>query len=214
MLDFNPATKEETGDITQLTTTDKTSLVKASNEIKSTLDTHKNDTVSHVTSTDKTNWNGKADASKVGDITQLTSADKTSTVAAINESLLQIGILTSLTTTQKTNLVGAVNELDSEVGTLSSLTTTAKTTVVSAVNELDGEIGTLTGLTTSAKTNLVSAINENVSKINEIKSSGATASRPTPTYIGQPYFDTTLGKPIWAKTITPVAWVDSTGTAV
>jgi hypothetical protein len=37
MLDFNPATKEETGDITTLTTTDKTSLVKAVNETVSQL---------------------------------------------------------------------------------------------------------------------------------------------------------------------------------
>lgn len=40
---------------------------------------------------------------------------------------------------------------------------------------------------------------------------GITSLRPTPTHIGQVHFDTTLGKPIWCKTINPIAWVDSTG---
>lgn len=45
--------------------------------------------------------------------------------------------------------------------------------------------------------------------------SGTTAQRPTKGLeIGLPFFDTTLGKPIWIKTVTPaVAWVDATGAA-
>lgn len=45
-------------------------------------------------------------------------------------------------------------------------------------------------------------------------SSGATTARPTTNqYIGMPYFDTTLGKPVWLETpgSSPV-WVDATGT--
>lgn len=45
-------------------------------------------------------------------------------------------------------------------------------------------------------------------------SSGVTAARPTTNqYIGMPFFDTTLGKPVWLKTpgASPV-WVDATGT--
>lgn len=45
-------------------------------------------------------------------------------------------------------------------------------------------------------------------------SSGASTARPTTNqYIGMPYFDTTLGKPVWLKTpgSSPV-WVDATGT--
>ena len=50
-----------------------------------------------------------------------------------------------------------------------------------------------------------------------ISRSGPTASRPTQTldgrYIGMPYFDTTLGKPIWLKTAgTTNAWVLADGT--
>lgn len=44
--------------------------------------------------------------------------------------------------------------------------------------------------------------------------SGATASRPSAPVVGQRYFDTTLGKPIWCKTASPVAWVDATGATV
>lgn len=42
--------------------------------------------------------------------------------------------------------------------------------------------------------------------------SGTTANRPTKLlWTGRPYFDTTLGKPIWYKT---AGWVDATGAAV
>lgn len=44
---------------------------------------------------------------------------------------------------------------------------------------------------------------------------GTTAQRPTKGLeIGTPYFDTTLNKPIWLKTVSPIAWVDATGGAV
>ena len=38
--------------------------------------------------------------------------------------------------------------------------------------------------------------------------------RPTPTYIGQCHFDTTLSKPIWCKIVSPAEWVDSAGITV
>jgi hypothetical protein len=46
--------------------------------------------------------------------------------------------------------------------------------------------------------------------------SGSTAKRPTSyLYVGLPYFDIDLGKPIYCKQITPtIIWVDSTGTTV
>lgn len=48
---------------------------------------------------------------------------------------------------------------------------------------------------------------------------GTTANRPTdssqrPLYVGQPYFDTTLGKPIWVKSKSPTVWCDATGASV
>jgi hypothetical protein len=49
--------------------------------------------------------------------------------------------------------------------------------------------------------------------------SGTSTTRPTdssrnPLYIGQPYFDTTINKPIWVKSKNPTVWCDATGTAV
>jgi hypothetical protein len=39
--------------------------------------------------------------------------------------------------------------------------------------------------------------------------------RPTPVFVGQSYFDTSLGQPIWASQITPsVIWVNASGTPV
>ncbi len=50
---------------------------------------------------------------------------------------------------------------------------------------------------------------------------GATTARPTrDVYVGQSYFDSTLGKPIWAKTVVAasggltITWVDATGATV
>jgi hypothetical protein len=48
----------------------------------------------------------------------------------------------------------------------------------------------------------------------QMSSAGATSARPTGAaqWQGMPYFDTTLGKPVWLKTpgSSPV-WVDATG---
>lgn len=49
--------------------------------------------------------------------------------------------------------------------------------------------------------------------------SGPTSSRPVntsliPLYVGQPYFDTTLGHAIWVQTANPVIWVDAQGNIV
>jgi hypothetical protein len=45
--------------------------------------------------------------------------------------------------------------------------------------------------------------------------SGPTTSRPSPPgFIGQYYFDTTLGFPVWVKTISPAVWVDASGVSV
>lgn len=45
--------------------------------------------------------------------------------------------------------------------------------------------------------------------------SGTTAQRPT-TYlwIGRRYFDTTLGYPIWVKSVGPTVWVNGSGAVV
>lgn len=43
--------------------------------------------------------------------------------------------------------------------------------------------------------------------------SGSTTARLAlvPTFIGQPFFDTTLGYMMWVKQITPAVWVNAAG---
>lgn len=50
----------------------------------------------------------------------------------------------------------------------------------------------------------------------DASNSGPTGQRPTAQmYVGKPYFDTTLGIPIWLKTPSPTpVWVNAAGTAV
>lgn len=48
---------------------------------------------------------------------------------------------------------------------------------------------------------------------------GTTAQRPLgtaqlPLYIGQPYFDTTLGLPVFVKSLNPTVWVNGAGVPV
>ena len=49
-----------------------------------------------------------------------------------------------------------------------------------------------------------------------LQESGVTADRPDKLlWIGRFFFDTTLGKPIWVKQVTPaIIWCDATGAAV
>ena len=45
--------------------------------------------------------------------------------------------------------------------------------------------------------------------------SGTTANRPTSLlWVGRVYMDTTLGKPVWVKSVKPTVWVDGAGTTV
>lgn len=46
-----------------------------------------------------------------------------------------------------------------------------------------------------------------------LQQSGVTADRPDSLlWIGRYFFDTTLGKPIWVKSVNPTVWVDGVGT--
>lgn len=48
-----------------------------------------------------------------------------------------------------------------------------------------------------------------------IRQSGATADRPTKVlWIGRPYYDTTLGKPVWVNSVNPTVWHDGSGAVV
>ena len=45
-------------------------------------------------------------------------------------------------------------------------------------------------------------------------SADAGATRPIPTSIGQQYFDTSLGIPVWCSSLSPITWVNSAGGVV
>lgn len=47
-----------------------------------------------------------------------------------------------------------------------------------------------------------------------LASGGTTAGRPGAPVLFQPYFDTTLGEPIWCTSTSPVIWVNAAGVAV
>jgi hypothetical protein len=49
-----------------------------------------------------------------------------------------------------------------------------------------------------------------------VNNAGTTANRPVgssqiPLAIGQRYFDTTLGIPVWIKSLNPTVWVNASG---
>ena len=44
--------------------------------------------------------------------------------------------------------------------------------------------------------------------------SGPTGNRPVPTFVGEQYFDTTLGFVVWARQLLPAVWVDAAGVVV
>ena len=50
-----------------------------------------------------------------------------------------------------------------------------------------------------------------VTAFNSLTATGTTAQRPTPApFVGFMYFDTTLNKPVWAKTSTQYVFADGT----
>ena len=104
--------KLEIGILNNLTTTDKSSLVGATNEVNSLA----------------TNAKNKADSNKneIGDLSNLTTTDKSSLVGATNE-------VNSLATYAKNK----ADSNKSEIGVLSNLTTADKTSLVSAINEIN-----------------------------------------------------------------------------
>ena len=69
--------------------------------------------------------------------------------ATADDAIRKIGDLSTLTTDEKTTIVGAINEVDAhadankaEIGNLSALTTDEKATLVGAINEVDAHTNT------------------------------------------------------------------------
>jgi hypothetical protein len=51
--------------------------------------------------------------------------------------------------------------------------------------------------------------------VSALYQSGTTANRPTALlWVGRPYFDTTLNKPVWVAAVKPTVWRDAAGVIV
>ena len=160
-INADNALAADIGTLANLTTTDKSNLVNAINEVDGDL-------AQEVT--DRTNADN-AIINDVGTLANLTTSDKSNLVNAINEvdgDLAQ----------EVTDRTNADNAIINDVGTLANLTTSDKSNLVNAINEVDGDlaqevtdrtnadnaiindVGTLANLTTTDKSTLVGAINE------------------------------------------------------
>lgn len=171
------------GDLSTLSTTNKTSMVVALNEeisraisIEGTLSslntTEKTDLVSAINSlvTDLVNESTQ----RTNEDTALSGDISSNTTAISNEESARIaadGDLTLLDTFSKGNLVSAINEVHGDVndevarataaeGTLQGNIDTVSNSITTETSRASGVEGPLASLTTSNKGNLVSAINE------------------------------------------------------
>lgn len=141
----------DVGNLENLTTDEKSTIVGAINEVDSHTDTN---------------------TTNIGTMASLTTDAKDNLVNAINEvdshtdtNTSNIGTMSSLTTDEKNTLVGAINEVDSHtdtntqnIGSMSNLTTDNKNTLVEAINELDStKQDNITGAATTILDNNLTA---------------------------------------------------------
>ena len=160
------------GHLSDLNTTDKSSVIAAINEVNSTgggsialigdlddlLTTAKDTIVNAINEV----------LGDVGDLATLDTTDKSSAVAAINEVVGDVGDLSTLTTTDQSSAVAAINEVVGDVGDLATLDTTDKSSAVAAINEVVGDVGDLATLDTTDKSSAVAAINEVVGDVGDL----------------------------------------------
>ena len=165
------------GALTDLNTTDKTSIVNAINEVLSTF----NSMIGALTDLNTVDQSSIVNAinevlatigTVVGTLSDLNTVDQSNIVNAINEVLATIGTvvgdLIDLDTVDQSNIVNAINEVISTfsgvIGALTDLNTVDQSSIVNAINEVLGTIGNvvgdLTDLDTTDKTSIVNAINE------------------------------------------------------
>ena len=149
--------REQIGDVSELHTSDKTTLVSAINEVFD---------------------NDSDDDGKIGDLSNLMTDSKSNLVGAINEVYQSaddandaIGDLSNLTTQNKGNVVGAINEVVGSISDTNDAVTAIADRVTTAEGDIDGiesNIGDLSGLHTTNKNSIVGAINETLDSVGDI----------------------------------------------
>lgn len=105
--------------------------------------------------------------------------------ATADDAIRKIGDLSTLTTDEKTTIVGAINEVDAhadankaEIGTLSALTTDEKATLVGAINEVDAHTNTAQQAADAAQAtadNATTLANTGISKADRAQATANTA---------------------------------------
>jgi hypothetical protein len=179
------------GTLSSLTTTAKTNLVSAINEVKAAtgsgsdaLDAEiarataaENDLQSQLNQeiTSRTTGDSTLTTALNAEVTRATNAEQALSSSISNEAnarALADGTLDNLTTDDKTDLVSAINEVDAHVDTEVARAMLAESTITTALNaevtRATGVEGTLTSLTTTDKATLVAAINEVKGDVNTI----------------------------------------------
>lgn len=109
---------------------------------------------------------------EIGNISDLTTNNKSDIVKAINEHDAEIGDINNIENQINAgDIVSSINKINNLMGELSSLTTLSKGAIINAINELDKEIGEIADLTTDNKIDIIQAINSlknNVMSINGV----------------------------------------------
>lgn len=150
---------EKIGTLTNLTTTAKSNVVAAINEVNAEAD---------------------ANAAAIEILQQAvgTGADGLATKVTALENALPVGDFDSTNTVKK-----AIQTAEGHIGTVGSLTTTAKTSAVAAINELDAEIGTIANLN-NKKATLVEEINAVDARVTATNGNLTTVAGQVTTLIG------------------------------
>ena len=150
---------EKIGTLTNLTTTAKSNVVAAINEVNAEAD---------------------ANAAAIEILQQAvgTGADGLATKVTALENALPVGDFDSTNTVKK-----AIQTAEGHIGTVGSLTTTAKTSAVAAINELDAEIGTIANLN-NKKATLVEEINAVDARVTATNGNLTTIAGQVTTLIG------------------------------
>jgi hypothetical protein len=130
--------KAEIGDLTTLSTTAKSTVVAAINEVNA-----------------KPSSGGTATATTYSNTTSGLVA--TNVQVAVDELDTNIGDLSTLNTTSNTDLVGAINEVDSDIGDKTLLQTTDKSSVVNAINENTLQLAAIATYIDADRTGVLSA---------------------------------------------------------
>jgi len=139
---INRQTGADIGTNEDLTTSNKSTIVDAINELKG----------------------------DIGSRSNLRTSATSNLVAAINELRTELSTMSGVVPSLDNHTMMFTNILN-EIGTMTNLGTTNKSSLVEALNEVNEKLGDFARLNTTAKSSVVAALNELVSAIND-KSSG------------------------------------------